>query len=91
MSVDKVIKVGSAGQIEIVVAAGVATVKVSLAAAAGGGEFAGVLKGSASIEVDVSEKELVDALAALAEKAVPALAPEIAAADAMVDANLAAQ
>lgn len=89
MSFSKVIPVGSVGQLEISEAGGVATLKATLAQSAGGGSMEGVAKASASIELDVSAKQLIDAGLELAAAKFPMAAAAIEGAKAMIDAELA--
>ena len=89
MAYSKVIQIGSAGQLSITEAAGIATVQVSLSEAVGGGSVAGAVKASVSAEVSISAMELVDAGLALAEAQFPSVASLIAAAKTAIDAEVA--
>lgn len=85
----KEIKLGDAGSLVVSESAGVAKVILSIGTSVGGGEVAGVLKGAASIEVDLGAQQLIDLGFDLAAAKFPALAGLIAAAKAGVDAELA--
>lgn len=89
MSFSKVIPVGSAGQVEISEAAGVASFKVSLSQAAGGGPLEGFAKAKVSAEFDVSAAQLIKAGLELAKAKFPAAASIIDGAEAAIDAELA--
>ena len=58
MGFSKVINLGDVGSLSVSEADDVATVKVSVGAALGGGQAAGVAKAQASAEVDVEVAEL---------------------------------
>jgi hypothetical protein len=68
--------------------AGVLSLTQTSSISVGGGEAAGVVTLDSSNTIKMSVKQLVDLAAELGEKAVPALAPEIAIADSAVDAEL---
>lgn len=89
MGFQKTIPIGSAGQVDLSEAGGIATLKVSLAQAVGGGSMAGVAKASASVEVDVSAAQLIDAGFELAKAKFPSVALLIDEAKLLVDAELA--
>lgn len=80
---------GSVGNVTVGVSQGVASLQVSLTAAAGGGKLAGVAKAQATIEVDISAKQLIDVALAAAQAEFPGAASLIAAAQAGIDAELA--
>jgi hypothetical protein len=89
MGFSKVIPVGSAGAITISEEGGVATLKVSLSQSVGGGALKDVAKGSASVEVDMSAKQVIDAGLELAAHKFPAAALVIESAKTIIDAEMA--
>lgn len=68
----KELQLGQVGSLAVSEAAGVATVKVSVNAAVGGGQAAGVLKAAASVEVDVEAAQLVQLALDLLKSKLPA-------------------
>lgn len=89
MGFQKVIAIGSVGQLTISEVAGVATVKIGISDQAGGGSIAGAIKGQVSAEIDLSAIELIDAGMALIESKFPAAAPIVASVKAIIDAEAA--
>ncbi len=87
MAYSKVIQVGSAGSVTISEEGGVASVKVSLAESAGGGDVAGFAKATLSAELDVSALQLVDAGLGVLESKYPAAAPLIATIKGIIDSE----
>lgn len=85
----KVIPLGEAGSLTIAESGGVAKLSASIGASLGGGAVAGVLKGSATLELDVGAQQLVDLGLDLAAAKFPSVAPLIAAAKSAIDAQLA--
>lgn len=66
--------------------AGIATVKLSMAVAAGGGDVAGFLKSSVSAEVDLSVQQLIDIGFGIAESKYPSIAQYLKLAQTEIDA-----
>jgi hypothetical protein len=89
MSFSKTIALGSLGSLVVSESAGVAQLQLSVGDAIGGGQAAGVATASASVQAQVSAKQLIDLGFALAEAKFPSAASLIAAAQAAVDAELA--
>lgn len=87
MGYSKLIPIGSAGQLSIAEAGGVAQLQLSLSESVGGGSVAGVAKGSVSASIEVSALELVDAGLGLLESKFPAVASIIAVLKAAIDAE----
>ncbi len=89
MSFSKVIPLGSAGQISINEADGSGSVALSIGESLGGGSVAGVAKVKASVEVDASLLQLVDAGLVALEAKFPSLAPAIVLLKGLIDAEAA--
>lgn len=89
MGFQKVIEIGQMGSLTISEQGGVASVKIGIAAQAGGGSVAGAAKGQVSAEIDLSAIELIDAGMALLESKFPSAAPVIASIKALIDAEAA--
>lgn len=87
MSYQKVIPVGSIGSMSITEQGGVATLAISLADSAGGGNVAGFLKAKATVEADVSALMLMDAALDLLAAKFPAGASAIQMLKALVDSE----
>ena len=85
MAFSKVVPIGSLGSLTVTEADAAASVVLAIAASAGGGSLAGVATAKASVEVDASLLQLVDAALVLAEAKWPVAAPEIAAVKAVID------
>jgi hypothetical protein len=88
MAISKQIQAGPA-LVNISEAAGIVTLQASLAQSVGGGQAAGALKASASVEIDIEVKQLIDLGLELAQAKFPAAAALIAAAQSAIDAELA--
>lgn len=88
MSYSKVIPIGSEGALTLSEAGGVATLEISLAEKAGGGDVAGFLSAVASVGVKISAIQLMDAGLGLAAAKFPSLAAEIALVQAAIDAEV---
>jgi hypothetical protein len=88
MALEKQIQAGPA-LIDVSEAAGVVTLKASIAQSVGGGQAAGALKASAIVELDLEVKQLVDLGLELAAAKFPTAAALIAAAQSAIDAELA--
>ncbi len=90
MGFSKQIISGEYGSVTISEAAGVATVAASANGALGGGSVAGVASVSATVAVNLSAKQLIDAGFALAEAKFPTVAPFLKMANDAMDAEIAA-
>jgi hypothetical protein len=90
MAFSKIIPVGSAGSLTIAEQAGEAKFILSLNEAVGGGKTAGALKAGVAIEVDVEGKALIDAGFAIAIAKFPGVSAILAQAQALIDAEIAA-
>lgn len=89
MSLKKEIALGTAGSVVILEDAGVVSVELALSESVGGGQVAGVVKGTVSAKVEVDAKLLIDAGLELAKLKFPAVAGMIDGAKALIDAELA--
>lgn len=87
MSFSKIIPLGSAGQITISEEGGAGSIALSISESVGGGSIAGVAKVKASVEVDASLLQLVDAGLLALEAKLPSLAAAIALLKAAIDAE----
>lgn len=85
----KVIPIGSAGQLTISESGGVASISVSISQSVGGGSVAGVASGSLSASVQLSAAQLIDAGLELAKEKFPSAAAVINGAKAAIDAEMA--
>ena len=89
MGFSKEIVSGDAGSLIISEDSGVAKLALVGSVSLGGGSMAGVVKAKASVEVDVSAQQLIDAGLELAAHKYPAAAPLIEMAKKAIDAELA--
>jgi hypothetical protein len=89
MGYSKEIKLGSIGALTIAEDKGVASVKISLSEAAGGGALKDVVKATVSAELDVSAEQLIIAGLELAKLKYPTAAPFIEGVEKIVSAELA--
>lgn len=87
MSFKKEIQAGIA-KITIQESAGTASVAISIDQSLGGGEAAGVLKGSAEMRVELEADQLVDLGFELAEQKFPMIAPFLEAARVAIQLEL---
>lgn len=87
--VSKIVQIGKVGSLAFSENDGVESLVASVSASAGGGDMAGVLKGSASLELDVSGLQLINLGFGIAEAKFPSLAPLMKAAQDAIDAELA--
>lgn len=87
--INKVIPLGTVGNLVLAEEAGVVSLKLSLAESVGGGSVAGVVKAGLSAEVELSAAQLIDVGLELAKAKFPSVASLIDAAKLAIDAELA--
>jgi hypothetical protein len=86
---EKVLASGPMGSVVLKEAAGVVSLVLASELALGGGSMEGAMKAKLSGELDLDAKILIDAGLELAAAKFPALAMEIMAAKALIDAEIA--